>query len=186
MLVMYSAFVLTSVRNVNYEEGIGKIFEYYVYVWTFGDFIEELISCFVGIFKDYYDNKFFGRRRGLVVERSPHIERNTFIVISLVIQGCLGPQSHFRRGHYRRLKRYLYDFWNAIDLLSYLLLISALFVRHFHHDDFTIARRMFSLSLLVMYLRFLEVFLTHRKLGPTLIMIKEMVSNLINIKVFKA
>nr|XP_022311262.1 uncharacterized protein LOC111116556 [Crassostrea virginica] len=140
MLVMYSAFVLTSVRNVNYEEGTGKIFEYYVYVWTFGDFIEELISCF----------------------------------------GCLGPQSHFRRGHYRRLKRYLYDFWNAIDLLSYLLLISALFVRHFHHDDFTIARRMFSLSLLVMYLRFLEVFLTHRKLGPTLIMIKEMLKDLLN------
>ena len=75
MLVMYSAFVLTSVRNVNYEEGTGKIFEYYVYVWTFGDFIEELISCFVSIFKDYYDNTFFDRRRGLVVERSPHIER---------------------------------------------------------------------------------------------------------------
>lgn len=71
----------------------------------------------------------------------------------------------------------MYDFWNVVDLLSYALLIAALCVRHFHPSQrFTVARRMFSLSLLVMYLRFLEVFLIHRKLGPTLIMIKEMVS----------
>lgn len=36
------------------------------------------------------------------------------------------------------------------------------------------------MSLLVMYLRFLEVFLIHRKLGPTLIMIKEMVKYYLN------
>lgn len=80
------------------------------------------------------------------------------------------------RSYYSRMKRYLYDFWNLVDLLSYALLLSALFVRHFYIEEtFTIARRMFALSLLVMYLRFLEVFLIHRTLGPTLIMIKEMV-----------
>lgn len=81
------------------------------------------------------------------------------------------------RSYYRRMKRYLYDFWNVVDLLSYSLLTAALWVRHFHPSDtFTVSRRMFSLSLLVMYLRFLEVFLIHRKMGPTLIMIKEMVN----------
>lgn len=61
-------------------------------------------------------------------------------------------------------------------MLSYALLVTALFVRHFHpSEEFTIARRMFSLSLLIMYLRFLEAFLMSRRLGPTLIMIKEMV-----------
>lgn len=80
------------------------------------------------------------------------------------------------------MKRYLYDFWNIVDLLSYALLISALFVRHFFIDEtFTISRCMFALSLLVMYMRFLEVFLIHRKLGPTLIMIKEMVYLKINV-----
>lgn len=83
------------------------------------------------------------------------------------------------RSYYSRMKRYLYDFWNLVDLLSYALLLSALFVRHFYIEEtFTIARRMFALSLLVMYLRFLEVFLIHRTLGPTLIMIKEMVGTL--------
>lgn len=91
-------------------------------------------------------------------------------------QGCLEAEGRSHRSYYSRMKRYLYDFWNLVDLLSYALLLSALFVRHFYIDEtFTIARRMFALSLLVMYLRFLEVFLIHRTLGPTLIMIKEMV-----------
>lgn len=78
------------------------------------------------------------------------------------------------------MKRYLSDFWNQWDLLSHALLIAALFVRHFYIDEtFTIARRMFALSLLVMYLRFLEVFLMFRKIGLTIIMIKEMVKCLI-------
>lgn len=59
MLIMYSAFVLTSVHTNYYEQGVGKIFEYYVYIWTFGDFIEEGISCFVsiGIFMTIYFGK---------------------------------------------------------------------------------------------------------------------------------
>ncbi|XP_078329886.1 transient receptor potential cation channel subfamily M member-like 2 [Crassostrea virginica] len=140
MLIMYSAFVLTSVHTNYYEQGVGKIFEYYVYIWTFGDFIEEGISCF----------------------------------------NFLGSESRFRRSIRLRIKRYLYDFWNAVDLLSYILLIIALFVRHLHpSENFTIARRMFSFSLLIMYLRFLEVFLIHRTLGPSLIMIKEMLKDLL-------
>ncbi|XP_062589311.1 transient receptor potential cation channel subfamily M member-like 2 [Saccostrea cucullata] len=139
MLVMYSAFVLTSISTKYYVQDIARVFEYYVYFWGAGDFIEELISCF----------------------------------------GCLESRGRSHRGYYSRMKRYLYDFWNVVDLLSYALLITALFVRHFHPSEtFTIARRMFSLSLLVMYLRFLEVFLIHRRMGPTLIMIKEMLKDL--------
>ena len=49
MLVMYSAFVLTSVHTEYYIHDIAKFFEYYVYFWGAGDCIEELISCFVRI-----------------------------------------------------------------------------------------------------------------------------------------
>nr|XP_034319165.1 transient receptor potential cation channel subfamily M member-like 2 isoform X2 [Crassostrea gigas] len=141
MLVMYSAFVLTSVDTEYYVQDIAKIYEYYVYFWGVGDLIEELISCF----------------------------------------GCLEAHGRSHRSNYSRIKRYLYDFWNLVDLLSYALLVSALFVRHFYIDEnFVIARRMFALSLLVMYLRFLEVFLIHRTLGPTLIMIKEMLKDLLS------
>lgn len=47
MLVMYSAFVLTSVDTEYYVQDIAKFYEYYVYFWGVGDLIEELISCFV-------------------------------------------------------------------------------------------------------------------------------------------
>lgn len=71
---------------------------------------------------------------------------------------------------------HLNNFWNLLDLVSYVLIILAFLLRHFYWDTtFTVARRMLALSLLVMYLRFLEAFLIHKKLGPTLIMIKEMV-----------
>lgn len=46
MLVMYSAFVLTSISTKYYVLDIARVFEYYVYFWGAGDFIEELISCF--------------------------------------------------------------------------------------------------------------------------------------------
>nr|XP_022311634.1 transient receptor potential cation channel subfamily M member 1-like [Crassostrea virginica] len=95
--------------------------------------------------------------------------------------GFLGSHSRFHRGTYRRIKRYLYDFWNVMDHMSYLLLISALFVRHFllSEEYHTTARYLYSLSLLVMYLRFLEAFLIHRILGTKLIMIKEMLKDLL-------
>lgn len=74
------------------------------------------------------------------------------------------------------MERHLNDFWNVVDLLSYFLIIAAVFVRYFYQDEsHTIARNLFALSLLVMYLRFLQVFLVHKKMGPTLMMIKEMV-----------
>lgn len=74
------------------------------------------------------------------------------------------------------MNRHMNDFWNVVDLLSYLCIIAAVFFRHLYQDEsHVIARNLFALSLLVMYLRFLEVFLIHHKMGPTLMMIKEMV-----------
>lgn len=141
MLIMYSAFVLTSVSTKYYEHNIGRIFEYYVYFWSVGDLIEELISCF----------------------------------------GWLESAGRSNRGWWDRIKRYISEFWNFLDLLSHVLLIVAFCVRYFYVDEtFTIARRMFALSLLVMYLRFLGVFLIFRKMGLTLIMIKEMLTDLLS------
>uniref|UniRef100_A0A8W8NWB7 Ion transport domain-containing protein n=1 Tax=Magallana gigas TaxID=29159 RepID=A0A8W8NWB7_MAGGI len=97
-----------------------------------------------------------------------------------LVKGCMKDQSRSHRSYYRRMKRYLNDFWNVVDLLSYVSLIAALCICHFHlSQTFTYARRMFSLSLLVMYLKFLEVFFIHGKLGPTPLMIKEILKDLL-------
>ncbi|XP_065938117.1 transient receptor potential cation channel subfamily M member-like 2 isoform X1 [Magallana gigas] len=94
--------------------------------------------------------------------------------------GCLEERGRSHRSKWSRAKRYLYDFWNVVDLLSYFLLIAAVLVYYLEiTDTYIVSRRMFGLSLLVMYLRFLEVFLVFRKLGPTLLMIKEMLKDLL-------
>lgn len=95
--------------------------------------------------------------------------------------GGLHKQHRSKKKLCTRLKIHLNNFWNLLDLFSYVIIILAFFIRHFYADStFTVARRMFALSLIVMYLRFLEVFLIHKKLGPTLIMIKEMLEDLLS------
>lgn len=97
--------------------------------------------------------------------------------VLLLFKGCKNTPGRSHRGYWSRVLRHLNDFWNVVDLLSFLLLTIALCVRHAFPvpPTFTFARNMFALSLLVMYLRILEVFLIHRIMGPTIIMIKEMV-----------
>lgn len=61
-------------------------------------------------------------------------------------------------------------------MLSYIFLIAGIAVRELSNDEtLNNARRMFGFSLIFMYLRCLKVFLVDRTMGPTLIMIKEMV-----------
>jgi hypothetical protein len=75
-----------------------------------------------------------------------------------------------------RIWRYIFDFWNCLDVLSYCITIVAIFVRFLYPDPTAkLARRLYSLSLFTMYMRFLHALLMSRSLGPKIIMIKEMV-----------
>ena len=110
------------------------------------------------------------------------------------VQGWRRTKEKSHRTRRARFSRYIFDFWNVCDILSFLLLVAAMLVRHLRTDEnetyedqggeiypwqvypYRTSRRIFPISLFVMYIRFLQCFLMHRVLGPTLIMIKEMVS----------
>lgn len=47
VLMMYSAFVLTSISTEYYVQGPARFFEYFVYIWIFGDLLEELLNYLV-------------------------------------------------------------------------------------------------------------------------------------------
>lgn len=47
VLFMYSAFVLRSIDTEYYIQGPARIFEYSVYIWAFGDLLEEILSLSV-------------------------------------------------------------------------------------------------------------------------------------------
>lgn len=50
VLFAYSVFVLTSVGTKYYTQFTARALEYYVYIWNFGDFIEEIMGCIVSNF----------------------------------------------------------------------------------------------------------------------------------------
>lgn len=86
------------------------------------------------------------------------------------------PESLLNHSWWYRLKKYLYSFWNVLDVISFILTVAAIFIRFFKPTTTNnLARRVYSLSLFTMYMRFLHVILVQRKLGPKIIMIKEMV-----------
>lgn len=104
------------------------------------------------------------------------------ILILYFCQGCLDSETCSHLDRYSRVLRYVDDFWNVVDMLSYILLIAALHVRYIDPVEIgtnTFARNMFSLSLLCLYLRFLGVFLIRKTTGVLIIMIINMVNTFI-------
>lgn len=139
MLLIYSWFVLTSTNTeYNVEESM-QAMEYLVYLWRFGDFIEECLQC-IKLLRD--------RNRS-------HLRLTSLLV------------------------NYFSNFWNLLDWLSQITLTVAICSREFLQSEGQIyARNMFALSLLFMYLRFLETFLITEKTGTIVIMIIEMLKDL--------
>lgn len=75
------------------------------------------------------------------------------------------------------IKHFFGDFWNVFEICSYMVYMSAYLVRAFVLDEtYTVSRRMFTVSLLLMYIRYFEVFLIHKATGVKVIMIKKMVN----------
>lgn len=75
------------------------------------------------------------------------------------------------------IKHFFSEFWNVFDICSYLVYMSAFIVQTFFLDEtLTLSRRMFTFSLLLMYLKYFEVFLIREATGVKIIMIKKMVN----------
>ncbi|XP_063431696.1 transient receptor potential cation channel subfamily M member 2-like [Mytilus trossulus] len=77
-------------------------------------------------------------------------------------------------------KKYICNFWNFMDVISYTMAISAACLRFFilTADWQKFCRRFFSLCLPIIGIRFFRVLLMSRKIGPKIIMIKEMLKDL--------
>ncbi|CAC5364897.1 unnamed protein product [Mytilus coruscus] len=74
-----------------------------------------------------------------------------------------------------RFRRYIGDFWNVLDTISYITTFIAIGLRFI---DLKWARRIYSFSLFMVYMRFLHFVLIYRKVGVYVILIKEMMRDL--------
>jgi len=77
--------------------------------------------------------------------------------------------------------RYLRDRWNMFDQAMYALLVVAVILRFTltEESDFTWARNVYVVSLVMFYLRILELYLIHLQLGPKIVMIGRMVCGVV-------
>ncbi|VDI40591.1 Hypothetical predicted protein [Mytilus galloprovincialis] len=152
-LICYSAFLLT---ELDFFEGVGsvKIYEWIVYIYIFGDICEEYRHLMPCLNED-----------SILTDISQHISEDLPVPL--------------RHSCWYKFKKYLCNFWNFLDVLSYSITITAICIRFFKSaSSNNLARRFYSLSLFTMYMRFLHVILMSRKLGPKVIMIKEMLKDL--------
>jgi hypothetical protein len=81
-----------------------------------------------------------------------------------------------RADRWYRFRRYINDFWNVLDTMSYIITFTAIAFRFYSEIQW--ARRIYSFSLFMMFMRFLHFILIYRKVGVYVILIKEMVNNI--------
>ena len=77
----------------------------------------------------------------------------------------------------QKFKGWICDFWNQVDFCSSILFIIAICLRFTLDEEyFDWPRWLYSISFMVYFIRFSQVFYVVRQLGPKIIMIREMVS----------
>ncbi|XP_063423231.1 transient receptor potential cation channel subfamily M member-like 2 isoform X2 [Mytilus trossulus] len=78
-----------------------------------------------------------------------------------------------------KLKSYLSDSWNLVDVLTITLFLLALLLRFLPYDNtFEAARVVYAINFVIFFFRILHIFSVHRELGPKLVMIGNMVKDL--------
>ena len=78
-----------------------------------------------------------------------------------------------------KFKLYIRDPWNIFDQLMYTILLVAIILRFTLSDsDFVAARYVYTINLIMFYLRILHLYYIHVHLGPKVIVIWRMVQYL--------
>ncbi|KAI8729644.1 transient receptor potential cation channel subfamily M member 2 [Biomphalaria glabrata] len=69
--------------------------------------------------------------------------------------------------------------WNHFDLLMYILMIVSVILRYIlEGEDFVYARIVYSITLVMLYLRFMQFYFAEQNMGPKVIMIRRMLTDL--------
>jgi len=78
---------------------------------------------------------------------------------------------------WHRFKNYFREGWNVFDQVMYLLLAVALILRFTVTDDkeFVAARYVYTVDLIMFYLRILQLYYFHKHIGPKVVVIWRMV-----------
>ena len=72
---------------------------------------------------------------------------------------------------------YIKDPWNRVDQAMYIILLVAVILRFTltTENDFVVARYFYAINLIMFYMRILQLYYVHRRLGPKVVVIWRMV-----------
>lgn len=75
-----------------------------------------------------------------------------------------------------KLASYFSSLWNVFDVVVIVFMIISIILRYsLGASDFNWARRVYAITLVLYYLRFLYIFYVSKNIGPKVIMIRRMV-----------
>ncbi|CAL1535903.1 unnamed protein product [Lymnaea stagnalis] len=78
-----------------------------------------------------------------------------------------------------KLSSWFGDFWNRFDLLTFICLVISIIMRYqLEMDKFVYTRVVYSITLLLTYLRFMQFHFAQPDIGPKVIMIRRMLTDL--------
>lgn len=78
-----------------------------------------------------------------------------------------------------KLSSFFTDMFNDLKLIKYVLMLIALILRYtLKGDSFVWVRNVYTVTIVLFYLRILQMFYVERNLGPKVIMIRQMVRTL--------
>nr|KAI8744050.1 transient receptor potential cation channel subfamily M member 2-like [Biomphalaria glabrata] len=116
----------------------------------------------------------------LVVQLTREIHWIEGVLIAWVISLFLEElREYFTYSNQSKLKTYLKNKWNYLDIVCILLFALGISLRFVPDDDFmTAARVILSINLITFFFRILQIFSINKQLGPKLVMIGKMLQDL--------
>ncbi|KAI0215316.1 Transient receptor potential cation channel subfamily M member 3 [Lamellibrachia satsuma] len=109
----------------------------------------------------------------------PTSEEGSPAISEYVLWGCSVTLvvEEVRQG-YSTTSNYLCNPWNQLDLIAYSTLILSVMLRYTVPDShFSVARMTYCVALVIFYLRFLQVFFINKNIGPKVIIVRRMVTD---------
>ncbi|KAI8729643.1 transient receptor potential cation channel subfamily M member 5 [Biomphalaria glabrata] len=98
------------------------------------------------------------------------------MMIEEIRQVIIGDQRSWKY----KIKNWWSNFWNQFDFVMYLLVIVSVILRFelFTDFHFVYVRIVYSITLVMTYLRFMQFFFAEKNMGPKVIMIRKMLTDL--------
>ncbi|XP_069123673.1 transient receptor potential cation channel subfamily M member-like 2 isoform X2 [Argopecten irradians] len=99
--------------------------------------------------------------------------------VTMVIEEIRQVLTRDQRSLLHKLRSWSSSIWNRFDLVMYLLFLLSVILRFVLDDsNFTWARMTYSITLAMYFLRFMQAFFVEKNIGPKVIMIRKMLTDL--------